>query len=80
MSLDELSKNLKHGFEEMYQAGLNYRYIEHFEKIQGDEHILACYQNPSFGMPKNLQIFFDEWTNRIKQLEQKICSQSKKHV
>lgn len=78
--LDELSKNLQHGFEEMYQAGLNYRYIEHFEKIQGDEHILACYQNPSFGMPKNLQIFFDEWTNRIKQLEQKICSQSKKHI
>jgi hypothetical protein len=62
----------------MHKSGLNYHYIEHWKKIQGDEHILAYYQ--SLGMPKNSQIFFDKWINRIKQLEQKICSHPKKHV
>jgi hypothetical protein len=76
--LDELCKNLRVGFADMYQGGLNYRYIGHWEKIQGDEHILAYYL--TLGMPKNSKIFLDQWATRIRLLEQKICSQPKKHV
>jgi hypothetical protein len=77
--LDELCKNLQHGFEAMYQAGLHYGFIGHWSKIQGDKFLLDHYQK-SLGMPKNPKIFFDQWTNRIQLLEQKICSQTKKHV
>ena len=79
--LDELCKNLQRGFEEMCQAGLNYKFIEHFNKLplDTDESIKNWYVN--WGMPENdFKIFFDQLANRIRLLEQKICSQAKKRV
>ena len=78
---DELCENLEHGFAEMYQGGLNYNFIEHFNQLPlgTDESITDWYV--SFGMPENnFKIFFDQLANRIKILEQKICSQAKKLV
>ena len=65
----------------MYQGGLNYNFIEHFNQLPlgTDESITDWYV--SFGMPENnFKIFFDQLANRIKILEQKICSQAKKLV
>jgi hypothetical protein len=79
--LHELCKNLQLGFAGMYRAGLNYNFIEHFNKLPlgTDEIITDWYAN--FGLHKNnYKIFFEQLANRIKLLEQKICSQPKKHV